>query len=82
MTVVRCVFYFGIFLAMLVTVAVKASEVIDLGELKVKGDIRRPSVQFYQLKSLHAKQLQELSELSFDEFEKELLKEEVKHESR
>ena len=50
-----------------------ASEVIDLGELKVKGDIRRPSIQFFQLKSLHAKQLQELSELSFAEFEKELL---------
>lgn len=52
-----------------------ALDVIDLGELKVKGDIRRPSVQFYQLKSLHAKQLQELSELSFEEFEKRLLQE-------
>jgi hypothetical protein len=53
--------------------AAAAPEVIDLGELKVKGDIRRPSIHFYQLKSLHAKQLQELSELTFTEFEKELL---------
>ncbi len=66
----------------LVSAGAFANEVIDLGELKVKGDIRRPSVQFFQLKSLHAKQLQELSELSFDEFEKELLHpREVKNES-
>jgi hypothetical protein len=63
--------------------AARADEAIDLGELKVKGDIRRPSVQFFQLKSLHAKQLQELSELSFEEFENQLLHpKEVKNESR
>lgn len=51
-----------------------AKEAIDLGELKVKGDMRRPSVQHYQLKSLHSRQLLEISELTFAEFEKELLK--------
>lgn len=47
---------------------------IDLGELKVKGDVRRPSIEFYHLSSMHSSQLQRLSELSFKQFEDELLK--------
>lgn len=54
--------------------AANASESIDLGELKVQGDIRRPAVEFYQLKSLHSTQLKDLSELSFNELERDLLK--------
>ncbi len=51
-----------------------SKEVMDLGELKIQGDVRKPSVDFYQLKTLHPDQIKELSELSFKEFEKELLK--------
>ena len=60
-------------LFLLVNMAFAEDRVIDLGELKVKGDVRRPSTIFYQLKSLHNSQLLELSDLSFTEFESELL---------
>ncbi len=57
--------------------------VIDLGELNIKGDVRRPSVAFYQLKSMHESQLLEISEISFMEFEKYLLQQDgAKRESK
>ncbi len=54
---------------------------LDLGELKVEGELRKPSVSFYQLKSLHNTQLKQLSELSFDDFEKQLLQSKASKES-
>lgn len=54
-------------------------DIVDLGELKVKGEVRRPSVEFYQLKSLRERQLEELSELTFVEFEKLLTDKEKIH---
>jgi len=49
------------------------SQVIDLGVIKVKGDLRRPTTEFYQLKALKPEQLKEISELSFSQFESKIL---------
>jgi len=49
------------------------SQVIDLGVIKVQGDLRRPTTEFYQLKGLKPEQLKEISELSFSQFESKIL---------
>lgn len=49
------------------------SKVVDLGQLEVKGDVRRPSVEFYQLHAMKEDQRKELSEATFRDFEKALL---------
>ncbi len=50
-----------------------SGDVIELGELKVQGEVRRPSVDIYHLKALSSQQLETLATLSFVEFEKQLL---------
>lgn len=51
-------------------------QVIDLGQLEVRGDVRRPSVNYFFLDRLNDERLGEIAESSFDEFEEKLLRKE------
>lgn len=66
--------YFVLFLFAPLVVLAAPTDPIDLGDLTVKGEIRRPTTRFYQLKSMHPSQLEEFSQLSFEELEARLLK--------
>lgn len=51
----------------------KASDVIRIGELKIHGQVRRPSIDLYQLKTLGDDQLKSIAEMQFAEYERSLL---------
>lgn len=62
-----------LFVILAFSFAVGAQDVLELGELRIQGDIRRPTVDFYHLKSLSPQQVEELAAYTFEEFEKQLL---------
>lgn len=52
----------------------QANEVIDLGGLEVQGELRQPSVRFYQSERVSQDVVKEASQKHFEDFEKKLLK--------
>ena len=51
----------------------KTRDVIRIGELTIHGQVRRPSIDLYQLKTLGDDQLKSIAEMQFAEYERSLL---------
>lgn len=53
--------------------AAESSKVIDLGDIEVKGELRKPFVQYVDTEKTTQKLLPELSRQKLEEFERKLL---------
>jgi hypothetical protein len=66
-------FLFGLIIFTTTTSALaEKNDVIDLGSLEVKGEVRQPPIRFYQPKTIPITVIKNVSEMNFKSFEQEL----------
>jgi hypothetical protein len=69
---------FWLIILLLLPDAAMAKRVIDVGDLEVKGEVRRPFIQYIDTDKAAENMIPDLAKKELHDFEQELLKTEVK----